>query len=352
LILSETGAQDLSDGRKAILTVDAVAFRSAVTITGNGEVKHLKHLKQLDNDDLFAPFLRNPKAFAEFLQQHWKDAYSDLFVFHIQPVNHAFPCTVIHVYSAENGKGNQITVQTLQQLRNILETQYQFQVVGLAFDGDSCFNGLHDDFASRWTRYLSNDPTHVPRFPDTWVMISDPLHLLKRIRYRFVIGFHIDSTEERITFSIDQIRSAGHLSPILFDDSRASKMHDSLPLEMFSYRTLKWVAHDGDGAEIMIVRWRILVVALTFHDLSTRTCVELLEIGFWMLCRYANPPPVRGGADDSEIHAWLPRRAANEKDSFDMNAQIRDAMNTFMALMILIRHADGPFCLNRRGSNP
>jgi hypothetical protein len=167
-----------------------------------------------------------------------------------------------------------------------------------------------------------------------------------------VKGFHIDSTEERITFSIDKIRSAGHLSPIVFDHSRASKMHGSLPLEMFSYRTLGWVVNDGDGEQIVIVPWCLLVVASTFRDLSIRTRVELLEIGFCDFFIYANPPPVRGGADDSEIHAWLPRCVANEKHSFDTNAQIRNAMNTFMALIILIHHADGSFCLNRVRSNP
>jgi hypothetical protein len=114
--LSKAGAQDPSDGRKVIFAVDAVAFRPVVTITANGEVKGFEHVKHLDNDDLFA----------HFLQQYWKDVYSDLFVLHIQPVNRAFPCTVIHVYPAENGKRNQMIVQTLQQLRTILETQSQF----------------------------------------------------------------------------------------------------------------------------------------------------------------------------------------------------------------------------------
>jgi hypothetical protein len=53
----------------------------------------------------------------------------------------------MHVYPAENGKGNQETVQTLLRLKRILETEFRFRIVRLAFDGDSCFNPLHDKIA-------------------------------------------------------------------------------------------------------------------------------------------------------------------------------------------------------------
>jgi hypothetical protein len=51
------------------------------------------------------------------------------------------------------------------------------------------------------------------------------------------------SPEERVQFSIDRIREGNFLSPIVFHDSRESMMHDSLPLELFSPKTLSYILY-------------------------------------------------------------------------------------------------------------
>jgi hypothetical protein len=85
------------DDRTMILVVDAVAFRPNIAITEEGDVRGLKNLKRLDDPDLLTEFLKDPPDFAQFLQSHWMETYSSLFVFHLQPVNPAFPCSIIHV---------------------------------------------------------------------------------------------------------------------------------------------------------------------------------------------------------------------------------------------------------------
>jgi hypothetical protein len=131
-------------------------------------------LKRLDDRDLFTEFLRDPQAFSQFLEKHWKDAYSNLFVFHIQPVHPASPCSVIDAYPAENGKGNAETVTTLLNLKTWLEAQCGLRVMGLAFDGDSCFNTLHNDFAEQWrSTLLRASPDPFPRFSGAFVIICD-----------------------------------------------------------------------------------------------------------------------------------------------------------------------------------
>jgi hypothetical protein len=85
--------------------------------------------------------LRLP-SIAEFLQNHWKDAYSALFVFHIQPLNPLLSCAIIHVIADRKGRGNENTVATLLDLKDIIEFYYDFEVASLAFDGDFCLGGL------------------------------------------------------------------------------------------------------------------------------------------------------------------------------------------------------------------
>jgi hypothetical protein len=137
---------NLFDHRIIILAVDAVALRSNITITEGGEVRGLKNLKRLDDPDLFTRFLKGPPAFAQFLQNHCKETYSSMFAFRIQPVNPAFSCSIIRVCPDENEKGNPQTVEKLLALKNKLETGFGFAVLGLIFDGDFCFNVLHEEF--------------------------------------------------------------------------------------------------------------------------------------------------------------------------------------------------------------
>jgi hypothetical protein len=56
-------------------------FRPLVTVTDDGEVCCLKHMKNLGGQNIFAHFLKDPNAFTEFLHAPWDEAYSSMFVF-------------------------------------------------------------------------------------------------------------------------------------------------------------------------------------------------------------------------------------------------------------------------------
>jgi hypothetical protein len=73
----------------------------------------------------------------------------------------------------------------------------------------------------------------------------------------------------------------------MFLQSRVNKMHDSLHLEQFSPRTLTVILRDNLQTEFMLAPWCVLAAALTLSTISTRTRVDLLEIGFWFLYYYS-----------------------------------------------------------------
>jgi hypothetical protein len=138
-------AEDVTDHR-IILSVDPAVFCPLITLSEDVEVRCLKHLKQIHDPDLFRHFLEDREAFTDFLQRHWYEAYFNMFAFQIQLIRPAFRCSIVHVYAAPNGKGTQEMVRSFLQLKPILETEFDFVASGLAFDGDSCFNNLHDNF--------------------------------------------------------------------------------------------------------------------------------------------------------------------------------------------------------------
>jgi hypothetical protein len=61
------------------------------------------------------------------------------------------------------------------------------------------------------------------------LIITGPLHILKRIRSHFLSGpSRIGVGHDQTEFCIDDVRDISPLPPIVFDNSRITKTHDSL----------------------------------------------------------------------------------------------------------------------------
>jgi hypothetical protein len=107
------------------------------------------------------------------------------------------------------------------------------------------------------------------------------------------------------------------------------------------------------SGEFMIVTWYLLVTALILPEISTQIRIELLEIGFWVLLSYAEPvEPIEG---DPERPSWLvllPRHAKKQARSFYTSTPSRHALNTFLALTVIMCDSDQVFSLTRIGSDP
>jgi hypothetical protein len=181
-----------------LLSVDPVAFRPLISIHEDGHVERLKNMKELDSPDLFSQFISGPVAFLSFVKEHWDDAETALFAFQLQRLHPDDPCSIIHAMPATNGKGNREVVQKLLDLKDALEHQFDFFVVGMAFDGDSAFRTLHKNFRDNWRPLIMPHIFSIPvENVESPVIICDPLHLMKRIRYRWVsavfsLGFGAD----------------------------------------------------------------------------------------------------------------------------------------------------------------
>jgi hypothetical protein len=57
-------------------------------------------------------------------------------------------------------------------------------------------------------------------------------------------------------------------------------MHGSLPLELFSAKTLAFVFTADLPGEVMVVPWCLLVGVLTVSNVSTHVRLDYLEVGF------------------------------------------------------------------------
>jgi hypothetical protein len=109
------------------------------------------------------------------------------------------------------------------------------------FDGNSCFSLLHNDLPSVWQGSLTRQPAFVPILRNTFAITCGPLHLCEQIRYGLLSLALFISEKERIDLDISRIQKVGFLSPVIFNNSPESKMHDSLPFELFSPKTLSYI---------------------------------------------------------------------------------------------------------------
>jgi hypothetical protein len=98
---------------------------------------------------------------------------------------------------AASGKATQEVVGLLVVLKDKLTYEFGLRVMALAFDADSAFSGLHEEFRKMWKPWIEI-ALFIPLDLEPPVIICDPLYLMKRIRYRWVssvfsIGFREDA---------------------------------------------------------------------------------------------------------------------------------------------------------------
>jgi hypothetical protein len=122
-------------------------------------------------------------------------------------------------------------------------------------------------------------------------------------------------------------------------------MHDSLTLQLFSTSPLVVIFRDDLRVEFSIAPWCLLATALTLPEITTRTWIELLEIGFWFLFFYWQLKSVLGDSP-GVIEIIIEGREA----ILYRMSQLLDTLNAFLSLIVLLRDASGPVCLNRLGT--
>jgi hypothetical protein len=96
-----------------------------------------------------------------------------------------------------------------------------------------------------------------------------------------------------IPFSLEMIQAAGFLSSVVFLTASITKMHDSLPLELFSPDTFADILQNGMTPEMDLAPWCLMTAALTITGFDTKTRCHLLEIGCWFLVFSQQLPATR-----------------------------------------------------------
>jgi hypothetical protein len=160
---------------------------------------------------------------------------------------------------------------------------------------------------------------------------------------QFSIGF---GTEERF-FSSSRIQQAGFFPDIIFDNPQITKVHDLLPLYLFSPMTFTFILSRECTPKLMLNPWCLLTAALTLVGFNVKTRCDLLETGYWFLELYEKLL-TKVGLPLGVTQKISPGGFA----SLYSKGQFRDGLNTFMSLISIIRESPTAVFLSHLGSDP
>ena len=169
----------------------------------------------------------------QFLKENWDAVHSNLFVFHIQPIRYDLSCAVVHVLLSTSKKSNNEVIELLELISDIVQQNRTFNVIDWVYDGDSASNSIVNCFVERnihsisQTVFTGHFDIKDIEFP---LQIPDLLHVLKRFRYR-LIGkvLVVGPFPQHQILELSKLKQLLELPSAVFDTSRFSKMHDSLP---------------------------------------------------------------------------------------------------------------------------
>ena len=339
------------------LSVDALFFTPEVKISPKNEINGML-LSEEDMSKLpfnsAKLFNSNPDLFESFLRYYHKKIIRSGFVYQIQPYSIKCPTFVVHIIPSASGKGNEDIVEMLKQIK-IIAKKYKVLIQTFAFDGDKCFNLLHQlYFTSYFDFILKNSQIRIIQRSPVIRVVTDGLHLLKRLRYRlFKCRVHSGFQKENPFIEIESLmRILVHLPSVVFNNEKITKMNDHLPLMLFSLESfLIILENENFVAASYWLPITTFIISLTNNNLSYEWQKYFLEISFWFLFHYKKLEQIEIKAHNGMILKQT-KRSDDVDVRFYTNDQIVQFLNTVHCHIQFMEKYGSSYTFDRNSSMP
>ena len=270
------------------LAVDALYFTPEVKFKEDGEIEGIQfsEVNYSISKKALSCFTKNPREIDNFLTLNGDNLIRAGFVFQIQPYDIRFPPFVVHILPSVNGKANDQIVNILHQIRQKLKKR-NIVIKSYAFDGDNAYHELHRIYYQSYIN-LALKRHQISFRTNTIRVVSDYLHILKRLRYRLLSTIiHAGFSIENENIDLEKLMHLLKVSEVCFSNDLYTKMHDSLPLELFSPQNfMELIRADENVAAAFWFPISLSILALNERDIGFETRKYLLESAFWFLVFY------------------------------------------------------------------
>ena len=323
----------------ACLAVDALYFKPDVSFTDDGEINGLlfQNSKVSISEKTFSLFTKDPNEMEKFLAVNSNDIIRAGFVFQVQPYDVALKPFIVHIKPSINGKASSEIVDLLKEIRSIAKNRH-INIKSFAFDGDSAYKHLHEAYYESYIHKAIN--THTINFTHsrTFRVVSDFLHIIKRLRYRLLSSLiHAGFTHE------DNIILVTELQEILSDipstvwcNDSFTKMHDKLPLTLFKLENfLKLMNENHTAAAAYWFPIALSITALSSPNIGFEYRFYLLQSVFWFLVFYKE-------AWDNSVVTLNQKKYKDNKDvlfySIDLLIEFTNTIHCQIQLMSTVKN--------------
>ena len=329
------------------LSVDAFSIKPNLIIDENGVKRGTLYDEKID-DSKVEEMHKSIIFFENFSMSNKKIMISDTFVYLVQPLIEEFPCFIIHLNPSSQGKATIKEIEILLYLKDVL-ARYNFSVKGFGFDGDTTYGKLVREWNSKVYNYYHSKKNIESIFNFDKKIAVDPLHLLKRWRYRIFKGKLQQFFEESDEFvDIFKWKHEFDIPSLVLLDKPFLKMNDELPLKLFDSQILYnlFLNNDKPTLSYFFVP-SILITALNFKCISKNDREILLESCLYFLFLYQDTLKT--------VKKPLTDKPYKNKKVVRMipNNILYDSVATISTILFLLKEdKNSTIYLNRIGSNP
>ena len=340
------GKLSQTDEIMGVLAVDAMSTSPYLTIDKKGLVHGAVIRQTFEKEELQR--LSNYEKLQEKIFLSFKDSQiNNCFVYQFQPLSKLLPCFVVHIHPSNTGKANQSEIFLLKKIAIELRKN-NIIVMAYAADGDSGYKTLTNSTIERLVSerpYISFDQ---PLFS------NDPLHLLKRARYRLLKHNLVPLLKEQNSIENTGWRELLGEPEIVFSDQSLTKMKDDLPLRLFSFKNFMLLYENMEwenNPAAFFLPCSLLIEAINSKILTIDERVDFLEIVFHYLKFYKQ---LLETVPNNQRYPQKCKNTGNIKcyATFFDNSFIDDVLSTIISIDSFINSFVGEVCLNRIGTNP
>ena len=197
---SRTEEKELITKYGGVLAVDAMSLRPHVFVTKAGLVHGLVE-QEIASDELVASMKQRYEEYEQYVASIRNKTITDSFIYQYQPLSARARCFTVFIEASTQGKATCVQIDRLSEIARLLE-EHGFPVEGFSFDGDTTYSKLHSRFFDSYHRMVSQNTSFINFSLLTELsIVSDPLHLIKRARYRF-LSSRVHSGLENTTDSV------------------------------------------------------------------------------------------------------------------------------------------------------
>ena len=171
--------------------------------------------------------------------------YNNGFVFLLISHDYRIPVKMVHLAAAPTGCYNK-TIASCTDTIIALANKHGLRVWCRATDGGRGVSSEHNSFykehiegrSARFMTLIERVHAHLSSNPESWIPISDPLHVFKNARAH-LLTYPMQLYPDSKVISVDVLRQVLDLGDALDDVSQLGKMRDCYVLSLFTFANVQ-----------------------------------------------------------------------------------------------------------------